>query len=84
MIFPIDTGGVGDLSHEVICNSQCAYHVYILQEAQRVRKLKEKAGLQKLKEEENCCEQLWQDAGLNSFKLMHMHKAQEEFNRKQE
>ncbi|GAA6108298.1 cilia- and flagella-associated protein 74 isoform X1 [Tachysurus ichikawai] len=54
------------------------------QEAQRVRKLKEKAGLQKLKEEENCCEQLWQDAGLNSFKLMHMHKAQEEFNRKQE
>ncbi|XP_060737594.1 cilia- and flagella-associated protein 74 [Tachysurus vachellii] len=54
------------------------------QEALRVRKLKEKACLQKLKEEENCCEQLWQDAGLNSFKLMHMHKAQEEFNRKQE
>ncbi|KAK3565900.1 hypothetical protein QTP86_020311 [Hemibagrus guttatus] len=54
------------------------------QEALRVRKLKEKACLQKLKEEENCRKQLWQDAAMNSFKLMHMHKAQEDLHRKQE
>ncbi|XP_026780950.3 cilia- and flagella-associated protein 74 [Pangasianodon hypophthalmus] len=54
------------------------------QEALRVRKLKEKACLQKQKEDEKCRKQLWQEAGMNSIKLMHLHKAQEDLHRKQE
>ncbi|XP_053480675.1 cilia- and flagella-associated protein 74 isoform X3 [Ictalurus furcatus] len=54
------------------------------QEAVRVRKLKEKACLQKQKEEENSRKQLLQEAGMNSIKLMHLHKAQEDLQRKQE
>ncbi|KAI5621910.1 cilia- and flagella-associated protein 74 isoform X2 [Silurus asotus] len=53
------------------------------QEALRVRKLKQKACLPKLKEDENFRKHLLQEAGLNSIKLMHLHKAQEDIYRKQ-
>ncbi|KAI5101538.1 cilia- and flagella-associated protein 74 isoform X1 [Silurus meridionalis] len=54
------------------------------QEALRVRKLKQKACLPKLKEDKNFRKHLLQEAGLNSIKLMHLHKAQEDRYRKQE
>ncbi|TSL97243.1 Cilia- and flagella-associated protein 74 [Bagarius yarrelli] len=54
------------------------------QEALRVRKLKQQARLQKQKEEENCQKQSLQDAGMNTIKLMHLHKAQEDLHKKQE
>ncbi|KAF5907241.1 cilia- and flagella-associated protein 74 isoform X1, partial [Clarias magur] len=54
------------------------------QEALRVRKLKDKACLEKQKEDENCQKRLLQEAGMDSKKLIHLHKAQENFYRKQE
>ncbi|XP_060787631.1 cilia- and flagella-associated protein 74 [Neoarius graeffei] len=54
------------------------------QETLRVRKLKDKARLQKQKEDENFRKQLLEEAGMNSIRLMHLHKIQEDLHRKQE
>ncbi|XP_062855274.1 cilia- and flagella-associated protein 74 [Trichomycterus rosablanca] len=54
------------------------------QEALRLRQVKEKAQLQKLREDENHQMQSMHAAGMNSIKIFHTHKAQEGHNRKQE
>lgn len=67
----------------IVCYHLCVVYIW-LQEALRVRRLKEKACLRKQKEEENRRGQLLQGAGMNSNKLMHFHKAQEDLHRKEE
>ncbi|KAI4895097.1 hypothetical protein NFI96_026229 [Prochilodus magdalenae] len=54
------------------------------QETQRVRQAKEKARLQKQREDKNRQRESLQAAGMNSLKLMHLQKAQEDLRRKEE
>ncbi|XP_037391877.1 cilia- and flagella-associated protein 74 isoform X2 [Pygocentrus nattereri] len=54
------------------------------QESLRVRQAKEKARSQKQREDENRQRESLQTAGVNSIKLMHLQKAQEDLHRKQE
>ncbi|XP_036435612.1 LOW QUALITY PROTEIN: cilia- and flagella-associated protein 74 [Colossoma macropomum] len=54
------------------------------QETLRVRQAKEKARLQKRREDENRRRESLQQAGVNSIKLMHLQKAQEDLHKKQE
>ncbi|XP_076859168.1 cilia- and flagella-associated protein 74 isoform X2 [Brachyhypopomus gauderio] len=54
------------------------------QETMHVKQAEEKARLRKKREDEERWRESLQEAGLNSTKLMHQHKAQEDLRRKQE
>ncbi|XP_072537127.1 cilia- and flagella-associated protein 74 isoform X2 [Salminus brasiliensis] len=59
-------------------------NIVATQETLRVRQVKEKARLQKQREHESHQRESLKAAGVNSIKLMHLRKAQEDLHRKQE